>query len=171
MKMATFERYYIEDKATHKEGRNAYYNLAYAEEKYCDKILSEFELDPAISHIVNGHVPVKVKKGESPIKANGKLFVIDGGMSIPYQQVTGVSGYTLIFNSYGLVLVEHKEFSSMANAIKEEKDIISDRVFIEGNTARKRVSDTDVGKELNVQINDLKLLLAAFRKGLIKEKR
>lgn len=170
-KMATFERYYIEDKATHKEGRNAYYTLAFNEEKYCDKILEEFELDPAISHIVNGHVPVKVKKGESPIKANGKLFVIDGGMSIPYQKVTGVSGYTLIYNSYGLVLVEHKEFSSMANAIKEEKDIISDRVFIEGNAARKRVADTDVGKDLNVQINDLKLLLAAFRKGLIKEKR
>ena len=170
-KMATFERYYIEDKATHKEGRNAYYTLAFNEEKYCDKILTEFELDPAISHIVNGHVPVKVKKGESPIKANGKLFVIDGGMSIPYQQVTGVSGYTLIFNSYGLVLVEHKEFSSMANAIKEEKDIISDRVFIEGTAARKRVADTDVGKDLNIQIDDLKLLLAAFRKGLIKEKR
>lgn len=170
-KMATFERYFIDDKATHKEGRNSYYNLAFNEEKYCNKILEEFQLDPKTSHIVNGHVPVKVKKGESPIKANGKLFVIDGGMSIPYQKVTGVSGYTLIYNSYGLVLVEHKEFSSMANAIKEEKDIISDRVFIQGNATRKRVGDTDVGKELKVQIDDLKLLLAAFRKGLIKEKR
>ena len=92
-------------------------------------------------------------------------------MSIPYQSVTGVSGYTLIFNSYGLVLVEHKEFSSMAHAIYEEKDIISDRIFIEGNATRKYVEDTDVGKELNIQISDLKLLLAAFRKGLIKEKR
>lgn len=171
MKMATFERYYIEDSSTHREGRNHYYNLAYNDEKYCNMILKEFELDPKNSHIVNGHVPVKVKKGESPIKANGKLFVIDGGMSIPYQKVTGVSGYTLIYNSYGLVLVEHKEFSSMADAIKEEKDIISDRVFIEANAQRKRVSDTDVGKEIQDQINDLKLLLAAFRKGLIKEKR
>lgn len=170
-KMATFERYFIEDKDTHKEVRNDYYNLAFNEEKYCNKILKEFELDPEISHIVNGHVPVKVKKGESPIKANGKLFVIDGGMSIPYQKVTGVSGYTLIYNSYGLVLVEHKEFSSMVNAIKEEKDIISDRVFIEGQSARKRVADTDIGKELMIQITDLKMLLAAFRKGLIKERR
>lgn len=170
-KMATFERYFLEDTSTHQEGRNAYYDLAYKEEQYCDKILSEFGLEPADSHIVNGHVPVKVKKGENPIKANGKLFVIDGGMSVPYQKVTGVSGYTLIYNSYGLVLVEHKEFTSKANAIKEEKDIISDRVFIEGHATRKRVSDTDVGKELRIQINDLKMLLAAFRKGLIKEKR
>lgn len=170
-KMATFERYYVADKDTHKEGRNPYYTLAFNEEKYCDKILVEFGLDPKISHIVNGHVPVKVKKGESPIKANGKLFVIDGGMSIPYQEVTGVSGYTLIYNSFGLVLVEHKEFESMSNAIKMEKDIISDRVFIETNAVRKSVGDTDVGKELKDQISDLKMLLAAFRKGLIKEKR
>lgn len=170
-KMATFERYYIKDKATHKESRNAYYNLAFNREDYCRDILVEFDLDPDESHIINGHVPVKVKKGESPIKANGKLFVIDGGMSIPYQSVTGVSGYTLIFNSYGLVLVEHKEFDSRINAINEEKDIISDRVFIETNAVRKRVSDTDIGKEIQEQICDLKLLLAAYRKGLIKEKR
>lgn len=169
MKMATFERYYIEDKETHHEGRNAYYNLALKDEKYCDKILVEFRLDPKTSHIVNGHVPVKVKKGESPIKANGKLFVIDGGMSIPYQSVTGVSGYTLIYNSFGLVLVEHKEFESKDIAIEEEKDIISKRVFIETNAKRKDVGDTDVGNELKLQIEDLKMLLAAFKKGLIKE--
>ena len=98
------------------------------------------------------------------------MFVIDGGMSIPYQKVTGVSGYTLIYNSYGLVLVEHKEFESMSSAINEEKDIISNRVFIETNATRKSVGDTDVGKELREQINDLKMLLATFRKGLIKEK-
>ena len=113
---------------------------------------------------------MKVKKGESPIKANGKLFVIDGGMSIPYQKVTGVSGYTLIYNSYGLVLVEHKHFESKYKAIAEEKDIISNRVFIETNAKRKRVSDTDVGRDLQLQIGDLKMLLAAFRKGLIKER-
>jgi len=171
MKMATFERYYIADKETHIESRNSYYTLAFNEEKYCDKILVEFRLDPKISHIVNGHVPVKVKKGESPIKANGKLFVIDGGMSIPYQKVTGLSGYTLIYNSYGIVLVEHKEFESMSKAIREEKDIISNRVFTEPNAIRKDVGDTDVGTELRVQISNLKMLLAAFRKGLIKEKR
>ncbi len=171
MKMTTFERYHIEEKETHTEERNAYYNLAFNSEEYCNKILEEFDLNPKQSHIINGHVPVKVKKGESPIKANGKLFVIDGGMSIPYQKVTGVSGYTLIFNSYGLVLVEHKEFESRAKAIKDEKDIISDRVFIETNAKRKRVKDTDIGIELQEQISDLKMLLAAYRKGLIKEKR
>ncbi len=169
-KMATFERYFIAEKETHKEARNPYYDLAYKEEKYCDNILIEFGLNPDSSHIINGHVPVKVKKGESPIKANGKLFVIDGGMSLPYQKVTGVSGYTLIYNSYGLVLVEHQHFDSKQKAVEEEKDIISNRVFIEANAKRKRVSDTDVGREIKSQIDDLKMLLAAFRKGLIKER-
>jgi fructose-1,6-bisphosphatase-3 len=169
-KMTTFERYFISDKSIQKEERNCYYKLAYENEKICDVILEEFGLNPKISHIVNGHVPVKVKKGESPIKANGKLFVIDGGMSIPYQQVTGVSGYTLIFNSYGLVLVEHKEFGSKLEAIEEEKDIISDRIFIERNAKRKRVIDTDVGKILQAQVDDLKMLLATFREGMIKER-
>ena len=170
-KMTTFERYFVADKETHTEDKNPYYSLAFEQEKYCNQILKEFDLDPKNSHIVNGHVPVKVKKGENPIKANGRLFVIDGGMSIPYQAVTGVSGYTLIYNSYGLVLVEHNAFESKDKAIKEEKDIISNRVFIESTTHRKRVKDTDIGKLLQVQINDLKMLLAAFRKGLIKEKK
>jgi len=170
MKMTTFERYFIEDKTIHKELRNPYYDLVYENEKYCDRILKEFNLEPKHSHIVNGHVPVKVKSGESPIKANGKLFVIDGGMSIPYQKVTGVAGYTLIYNSYGLVLVEHQYFDSKSKAIAEEKDIISDRIFIEANATRKRVNDTDIGKELRDQINDLRMLLAAYRKGLIKER-
>jgi fructose-1,6-bisphosphatase III len=169
-KMATFERQFIAEKETHKESSNAYYKLAYSDEKYCDKILEEFGLDPRKSHIVNGHVPVKVIKGESPIKANGKLFVIDGGMSIPYQKVTGVSGYTLIYNSYGLVLVEHQHFDSRQKAIEEEKDIISNRIQIETNAKRKRVKDTDIGHEIQLQVNDLKLLLGVYRKGLIKEK-
>lgn len=169
-KMATFERYFLDDVKLFKEARNPYYELAYKDEQLCDKILKEFGLEPENSHIVNGHVPVKVKKGESPIKANGKLFVIDGGMSIPYQKVTGVSGYTLIFNSYGLVLVEHKEFGSKQQAIENEKDIISDRIFIERNAKRKRVSDTDVGKDIKIQIDDLVMLLAAYREGLIKER-
>ncbi len=169
-RMTTFERYFLNDKSVQKEARNDYYKLAYENEKVCDFILEEFGLDPDESHIVNGHVPVKVKKGESPIKANGKLFVIDGGMSIPYQSVTGVSGYTLIFNSYGLVLVEHKEFGTKQEAVKNEKDIISDRIFIERNAKRKQVSHTDVGKVLQAQVNDLKMLLGAFREGLIKER-
>lgn len=169
-KMATFERYFIAEKETHTEERNPYYNLVYKDEKYCNAILKEFGLEGDNAHIINGHVPVKVKKGESPIKANGKLFVIDGGMSVPYQKVTGVSGYTLIYNSYGLVLVEHKYFDSKQKAIQDEKDIISDRIFIEANAKRKRVRDTDIGKDLLAQIEDLKMLLAAFRKGLIKER-
>ena len=169
-KMATFERQFVAEKETHKEDRNGYYKLAYDNEDLVDKILIEFGLEPKLSHIINGHVPVKVKKGESPIKANGKLFVIDGGMSIPYQSVTGVSGYTLIYNSYGLVLVEHQYFETAQKAIEEEKDIISKRIIIENNTTRIRVRDTDIGKEINLQIDDLKMLLAAYRKGLIKER-
>ena len=169
-KMATFERQFVTDKATHKEARNGYYDVAYENETYVDKILKEFGLDPEKSHIINGHVPVKVIKGESPIKANGKLFVIDGGMSIPYQKVTGVSGYTLIYNSYGLVLVEHQYFETAQNAIEKEKDIISRRIIIENNAKRKRVSDTDIGNDIQLQIDDLKMLLAAYRKGLIKER-
>lgn len=169
-KMATFERYFIADKTTHKEERNAYYDLVYDDEKYCTAILKEFGLTGKSAHIINGHVPVKVKKGESPIKANGKLFVIDGGMSVPYQKVTGVSGYTLIYNSYGLVLVEHQFFDSKQKAIEDEKDIISNRIFIESNAKRKRVRDTDIGKDLMAQIEDLKMLLTAYQKGLIKER-
>jgi fructose-1,6-bisphosphatase-3 len=169
-KMATFERQFVAEKETHKEERNSYYKLVFQEEKYANKILKEFGLDPAKSHIINGHVPVKVKKGESPIKANGKVFVIDGGMSIPYQQVTGVSGYTLIYNSYGLVLVEHHHFESAQKAIEYEQDIISRRVDIEMNPKRKRVKDTDIGKVIQLQVDDLKMLLAAYRKGLIKER-
>ncbi|MCF6342233.1 MAG: fructose-1,6-bisphosphatase [Bacteroidales bacterium] len=169
-RMTTFERYFVADKTTYTEKRNPYYSLAFEEEKYCNLILKEFGLEPKYSHIVNGHVPVKVKKGESPIKANGKLFVIDGGMSIPYQAVTGVSGYTLIYNSFGLVLVEHNAFDSKQTAIEKEKDIISNRIFIEKNANRKRVNDTDVGKEIQSQIDDLKMLLAAYRKGVIKER-
>ncbi len=169
-KMATFERYFVAEKETHAEGRNPYYKLAYQSEAICNNILKEFGLTEKNSRIVNGHVPVKVKKGESPIKAHGKLFVIDGGMSVPYQKVTGVSGYTLIYNSYGLVLVEHEHFDSKRQAVVEEKDIISKRIFIESNAVRKRVRDTDIGKELMAQIEDLKMLLTAYRKGLIKER-
>ncbi len=169
-KMATFERYFIADKKTHKEEKNAYFVLNNNED-VCKSILSEFELDPETAHIVNGHVPVKVNKGESPIKANGKLLVIDGGMSKAYQKVTGISGYTLIYNSYGLILVAHEAFESRQKAIEHETDILSNISFLEQNPKRKTVADTDNGKGLRQQITDLEMLFAAYRKGLIKEKR
>ncbi len=169
-KMATFERYFIADKKTHKEEKNAYFVLNNNED-VCKSILSEFELDPETAHIVNGHVPVKVNKGESPIKANGKLLVIDGGMSKAYQKVTGISGYTLIYNSYGLILVAHEAFESRQKAIEHESDILSNITYLEQNPKRKTVADTDNGKGLRQQITDLEMLFAAYRKGLIKEKR
>lgn len=125
-------------------------------------------MNPKISHIVNGHVPVKVKKGESPIKANGKLYIIDGGFSRAYQPETGIAGYTLIYNSYGLKLVSHAPFESTEKAIKEGKDIISSSRIVNTSQNRIRVKDTDIGKELQNQINDLKKLLNAYRKGIIK---
>lgn len=169
-KMATFERYFIEEKETHQEDNNAYFKLNNKEE-VLDRIFEEFGLDPSRSHLINGHVPVKVKKGESPIKANGKLLVIDGGMSKAYQKVTGIAGYTLIYNSWGLVLVAHEEFKSTHAAIEEESDILSNITYLEQNPRRKTVEDTDGGKQLRQQIRDLEMLLAAFRKGLVKEKR
>jgi fructose-1,6-bisphosphatase-3 len=169
-KMATFERYFIADKLTHKEGKNAYFVLNDNEE-VCKTILTEFELEAETAHIVNGHVPVKVNKGESPIKANGKLLVIDGGMSEAYQKVTGISGYTLIYNSYGLILVAHEAFESRQRAIEHETDILSNVTYLEQNARRKTVADTDNGKALHQNIIDLEMLLAAYRKGLIKEKR
>ncbi|EKQ57513.1 MULTISPECIES: fructose-bisphosphatase class III [unclassified Clostridium] len=169
-KMTTFERYFIEDKVTHVEKKNYYFELE-DNEKACNMIFQEFGLDPKVSHIINGHVPVKIKKGESPIKANGKLIVIDGGFSRAYQAETGIAGYTLIYNSYGLLLVSHEPFESTQKAIEEEKDILSTTVVLEQEVERKRVGDTDIGEELKLQIRDLELLLDAYRKGIIKEQR
>jgi fructose-1,6-bisphosphatase-3 len=169
-KMATFERYFITEKETHQEEKNAYFTLN-NDEAVCENILKEFELDAKTAHIINGHVPVKVKKGESPIKANGKLLVIDGGMSKAYQKVTGISGYTLIYNSYGLILVAHEAFESRQKAIEKESDILSNITYLEQNPKRKTVADTDNGIVIRNQITDLEMLLAAYRKGLIKEKR
>lgn len=168
-KMTTFERYFIDDKKLWEEDKNPYYELR-NDEKMCDCILREFGLDPASSHIINGHVPVKVVKGESPIKANGKLLVIDGGFAKAYQRVTGIAGYTLIYNSRGLVLASHEPFSSIKEAVEEEKDIISSTIFLEQNAAGKMVSSTDMGKELMERIADLEELVKAYTGGLIKEK-
>ncbi len=169
-RMATLERYLLKEKETHYEKRNPYYDL-YDDEKICNRIIREFGLDPKVSHIINGHVPVEIKKGESPIKANGKLIVIDGGFSRAYHAQTGIAGYTLIYNSYGLLLVSHEPFESTQQAIEEEIDIHSVAVVLEHESKRKRVGDTDIGEELKLQIKDLEGLLDAYRKGLIKEKR
>ncbi len=167
-KMATFERYFIKEKETHTEEKNPYFTLR-DQEELSNKILEEFGLDPNQSHIVNGHVPVKMRKGENPVKGNGKMIVIDGGMAKAYQGVTGIAGYTLIYNSYGLLLAAHEPFESKKAAVINEKDIISELRVLEKSKDRKRVGDTDIGKELKNEINDLERLLLVFRKGLIKE--
>ncbi len=168
-KMATFERYFLDDKETHKEKKNAYYRL-YDREDILNKILVEFGLSTEKSHIINGHVPVEQKNGESPIKCGGKLLVIDGGFSKAYQSKTGIAGYTLVANSYGMRLVSHEPFESVEAAIKNESDIFSDSIIVETTPVRQRVADTDIGNELRVQIHQLEELLEAYREGIIVEK-
>lgn len=167
-KMATFERYFIEDKATHKEEMNPYYEFR-TEQAVAEQILTEFGLDPEKGHIINGHVPVKVKRGESPLKAGGRLLVIDGGFAKAYQSQTGIAGYTLIFNSYGLLLAAHQPFESTQKAIEEGMDIHSKTEILERNYQRIRVRDTDMGRDIQQRIDELKQLLVAYRTGLIKE--
>ncbi len=168
-KMTTFERYFIADKDTHKEVKNSYYSML-DNEDILNRILEEFELDVKKSHIINGHVPVELKKGETPIKCDGKLLIIDGGFSKAYQSKTGIAGYTLIANSHGIRLVAHEPFESMEAAILHESDIFSDSTIVETAAARIRVSDTDIGTELKESIKQLTLLLQAYRDGTIVEK-
>lgn len=168
-KMATFERYFVKDKETHKEIKNSYYRL-FDQEEIINKILREFGLDEKKSHIVNGHVPVELKKGETPIKCGGKLLIIDGGFSKAYQGKTGIAGYTLIANSHGMRLVAHETFESKEAAIKKESDIFSDSIVIETASNRLRVADTDIGTELKESIRHLELLLQAYQDGSIVEK-
>ena len=165
-KMATFERCFLADSETHVEKKNPYYFLI-ENEKVIDGILREFGLDPEKAHIVNGHVPVKRKDGESPIKCGGKVMVIDGGFSKAYQKETGIAGYTLIYNSYGLRLVAHEPFESTEAAIAKENDIHSETMVVQRVYDRYLVGDTDAGRE---QIADLERLLAAYRNGEITEK-
>ncbi len=167
-KMATFERYFIEDPETHREEMNPYYDHR-TKEKVIDDILEEFGINPDEGHVINGHVPVKVTKGESPEKAGGKLLVIDGGFAKAYQEQTGIAGYTLIYNSYGLILAAHQPFESTQKAIEEEIDIHSKTRILERNNQRIRVCDTDNGQEIQRKIDDLQKLLEAYRSGLIKE--
>ena len=165
--MATFERYFITDESTHVEKKNPYYDFRDSEEM-CHMIFEEFGLNSIHSRIINGHVPVKDRFGENPIKAGGKLIVIDGGFAKAYRRETGIAGYTLIYNSYGLQLISHEPFKSIEDAFSKEIDIHSSLRIVE-KLDRKKVGDTDIGAELRRQINDLKLLLRAYRKGLINE--
>lgn len=166
--MTTFERYFIAEKETHKENKNPYFTLR-EDEDVCNKIFKEFELDTNESHIINGHVPVESKNGESPIKANGRIIAIDGGFSRAYQKKTGIAGYTLIYNSQSLQLVSHDPFTSTEEAIVNESDILSTTMLVEHKLSRKTVKDTDAGKKLLDEVDDLKLLLTAYKKGIIKE--
>ena len=168
-KMTTFERYFIADPETHKENKNSYYKLLDNEE-VVGRIMKEFGLDPLYSHIVNGHVPVEVKKGATPIRCGGKLLVIDGGFSKAYQGKTGIAGYTLVSNSHGMRLVAHKPFESAENAVKTEADIFSDEITVEVFPMRRRVADTDIGAEIRDQIYQLEELLKAYKDGLISER-
>lgn len=168
-KMATFERYFVNDKKTHKEAKNPYYTLR-SQEEVCVKILKEFGLEKSFSHIISGHVPVKAVDGEIPIKAGGKLIAIDGGFSKAYQKETGIAGYTLIFNSQGMVLVSHEKFESKTRAIEEDLDVLPTTVFIEKDQPRMYVGDTDVGKDMKENIKALKALLSAYREGEITQK-
>ena len=168
-RMATFERYFINEKETHEEPKNAYYRL-FEKEEIVDKILKEFGLPVQGAHIINGHIPVIVKKGESPVKCGGKLLVIDGGFSKAYQQKTGIAGYTLIYNSYGLVLAAHEPFTSMEDTVLNETCIHSHIVMEQNVVKRKTVNDTDTGKVLRENIEELEELLEAYRSGMLVEK-
>ena len=167
--MTTFERYFIADKATHTEEKGYYFDYQ-DERETCEMILKEFGLEGRDTHIINGHVPVKAAKGETPMRADGKLIVIDGGFSRAYQSSTGIAGYTLIFNSQGIQLVQHEPFESAKAVIEKGSDIQSVTVIREFISHRMLVRDTDNGKLLISQVEELKKLLDAYRLGLIKEK-
>ncbi|MFG6150388.1 fructose-1,6-bisphosphatase [Halobacillus sp. B23F22_1] len=156
--MTTFERYFIKDKETHKEKKNPYYHLRENEET-CRKILKEFELNPEQGHIINGHTPVKEIDGENPIKANGKMIVIDGGFSKAYQLTTGIAGYTLLYNSYGMQLVAHKQFNSKEEVLRNGTDVLSVKRLVDKELERKKVLETNVGEELLQEISILNRLM------------
>ena len=168
-KMTTFERYFTTDKELCKEVKGAYYELANTRQT-CEAILREFGLDPEKSRIINGHIPVRTLRGESPMRAEGMRLVIDGGFSKPYHETTGIAGYTLIYNSHGIQLVQHEAFESKEKAIAEGRDIHSRVQLEEFKYHRMLVRDTDRGQELIRQVHDLQKLLIAYRNGIIKER-
>jgi len=167
-RMTSFERYFIADTATHAEEKDPYYRLN-TQPEVCRRILSAFGLDPEKGHIINGHVPVRVVRGESPVKAQGKLLVIDGGLSRAYQNLTGTAGYTLIGNSHGLFLACHEPFTSTEAAIEDEKDMHSRLEPVEIFDRRKMIADTDLGSTLQEQMEQLRALIAAYRLGLLRQ--
>ena len=169
-KMATFERYFLKDESTYKEEKGNYFKLR-DNETICDRILDAFEVRGENRHIINGHVPVHASKGENPIKAGGKLMVIDGGFSRAYHKETGIAGYTLVYHSRGFQRVQHEPFTSAADAVESGTDIISTMQIVEMSSHRMLVADTDKGAELRTQIEDLHKLLYAYRHGIIKEKK
>lgn len=168
-KMATFERYYLKDPATHKETKNPYFKLR-EDEKIAKKILESFGLDPDKGHIVNGHTPIEEPKGESPIKANKRTLVIDGGYSKAYQGKTGIGGYTLLYNSYGLEIATHQPFKSKKETLVNEPDIVSIIRLIDRELDWQKVATTDIGRKLKKQSDSLRQLLEAYRTGKIAEK-
>lgn len=169
-KMATFERYFLSDKEAHKETKG-YYFKKIDNEEVCTNILKNFNVkDIEFAHIINGHVPVKIIKGETPVKGNGRLLVIDGGFARAYHKETGIAGYTLIYNSFGMQLIQHEPFNSTHDAIENGSDIKSLKFLVENSSHRVKVADTDIGKVLKTQVKDLTDLLKAYRLGLIKEK-
>ena len=168
-KMATFERYFLTDKSTYKEEKGYYFQLR-DDEAVCDRILDAFGVKGENRHIINGHVPIHASKGENPIKANGKLMVIDGGFSEAYHKETGIAGYTLVYHSRGFQLVQHEPFMSAQDAIQRGLDIKSTTQLVELSAHRMLVADTDKGAELRSQIADLRELLYAYRHGILKEK-
>ena len=168
-KVTTFERLFIDDESTWVEPKNAYYN-SWNDESIVDKILAEFSLDGESSHIINGHIPIKSRKGEAPIKAGGKLIVIDGGFCRAYQKTTGIAGYTLIYNAEGIRISAHEPFRGKINAINNNADILSDTVVFENSKHKILVKDTDKGIEIQKRIDDLLLLCKAYESGRIKER-
>jgi fructose-1,6-bisphosphatase-3 len=165
--MASFESYFVADKNAQREDKNAYYKLR-DKPATCEKILKEFGLNPKTAHIVNGHVPVVVKEGEKPVKANGKLLVIDGGFAKAYQEKTGIAGYTLISDSEGLQLVSHESFESAQKAVLEEVDIHSSETILETPANPITIKETDLGKEIEARVKDLEMLLQAYKEGILK---
>ena len=169
-KMATFERYFLTDKTTYKEEKGNYFQLR-DNEQVCDRILDAFEIKGQNRHIITGHVPVHASKGENPIKANGKLMVIDGGFSEAYHSETGIAGYTLVYHSRGFQLVQHEPFTSAEEAILKGLDIKSTTQLVELSAHRMLVANTDKGEELRAQVEDLRQLLYAYRHGILKERK
>lgn len=168
-KMTAFERIYIADKVTHEEKKQAYFNMQ-DNVKICDMIFDEFGLDKQTAHIINGHIPVKHANGESPIKAQGKMIVIDGGMSKPYQKVTGIAGYTLTYHSYGMSLASHQPFLGKEEIVLHDKDMLTVKYVVSRYNSRMTVGQTDIGVKLREQIESLMQLCKLYDEELIKER-